>query len=91
VRIDRDQRSANPADQATTARDRQLRSDWADTAAAEQTKSADDAAARSAMRAADAASVVTVNRQRASYLADHPQATEVDFERDLLTLIVVNR
>jgi hypothetical protein len=60
-------------------------------AAAEQTKSADEAATRSATRTADAASVVTVNRLRASYLSDHLGATEVDFERDLPTLIMFKR
>jgi hypothetical protein len=88
VSSDRDHASANPADQATTAGERRQRREWTDTATAEEARSAEVAAVRSATRTADAAHGATVARLRTGYLADHPDATESDFERALPDLPV---
>jgi hypothetical protein len=89
VRIDR--RSANPADQVTTALDRELLRDHVDAITAEQTKIAEDAETARMQHAADLAFTAAVNRLRARYLTDHPTATDAEFERDLPNLIVESR
>jgi hypothetical protein len=83
MNTDRDRASANPTDQATTARERAQRATWDEVVSAENANAEIAAATKRATRAADAAYRAKVARLRADFMKAHPGASDADFERAL--------